>query len=560
MADKLTPEQRRKNMQAVKNKGSEIERLLQEALTSKGYTFETNDRSVFGNPDIVFHDEKVAIFCDSEYWHGWNWEVKKHEIKSNQEFWIPKIERNMERDREVNEYLEKEGWTVLRFWGKEIKKETEKCFNQIEKEIGRKKMEVQPVKKQPQKEIKKPKQKKILYSEISNNLNLNKINEDDRYKISMIGHYLQVRETPASYYYEKNAQKYLNDFGFDFENTKIEWDIPFPTPKNSKFTFIDLFAGIGGFRIAFQNLGGKCVFSSEWDKYAQQTYEKNFGEVPFGDITKINERDIPDHDILCAGFPCQAFSIAGKRGGFEDTRGTLFFDVARIIKEKKPKAFFLENVKGLVSHDRGKTLKTILSTLREDLDYYVPDPQILNAKDFGVPQNRERIFIVGFRKDTGIEKFVYPKPIKAKKTFEDVKEREEVSVKYYLSTQYLSTLRKHRERHLLKGNGFGYEIISDNSVANAIVVGGMGRERNLVIDNRLTNFIPVTNIKGEVNREGVRRMTPREWARLQGYPDEFRIVVADVNAYKQFGNSVSIPAIQKTGKMITDLLGYTNGK
>src|SRR5690606_20457328 len=168
-------------------------------------------------------------------------------------------------------------------------------------------------------------------------------------------------------------------------------DIPFPCVKSPKFRFIDLFAGIGGFRLAFQRLEGECVFTSEWDKYAQLTYYKNFGEYPHGDITKIDEKQIPDHEILCAGFPCQAFSIAGRKNGFEDTRGTLFFDVARIIKEKRPKAFFLENVKGLRMHDKGKTLQTILKVLREDLDYYVPDPEIVNAKDFGVPQNRERI-------------------------------------------------------------------------------------------------------------------------------------------------------------------------
>ena len=560
MVDKLTPEQRKKNMQAVKNKGSEIERILQEELTAKNYSFSINDTSVFGKPDIVFHDKKIAVFCDSEFWHGWNWEVKKSEIKSNQEFWISKIERNMERDREVNEYLKKERWTVLRFWGKEIKKNTELCILKIENEIKGKKMKSE-TKEKKEVAIKKIDSSKIPYSLISEKINLNNnTDQEKREKMATISHYLQVKETGAAYYYEKKAQKFITDFGLDIENKEINWDIPFPPQKNSKFEFIDLFAGIGGFRIAFQNLGGKCVFSSEWDKYSQQTYEKNFGEVPFGDITKINEKEIPDHDILCAGFPCQAFSIAGKRSGFEDTRGTLFFDVARIIKEKQPKAFFLENVKGLISHDRGKTLKTILNTLREDLGYFVPDPQVLNAKDFGVPQNRERIFIVGFRKDMNVEEFKYPKPVKTKKVFKDIKEEKEVSVKYYMSTQYLDTLRKHRERHLAKGNGFGYEVISDDSVANAIVVGGMGKERNLVVDKRLTNFIPVTNIKGEVNREGIRRMTPREWARLQGFPDEFKIVVSDANAYKQFGNSVSIPAIQSTGKMITDLLGYANGK
>jgi DNA (cytosine-5)-methyltransferase 1 len=333
---------------------------------------------------------------------------------------------------------------------------------------------------------------------------------------------------------------------FSFVNRTV----PFPSPKKYKFKFIDLFAGIGGFRLAFQSLGGKCVFSSEWDASAKKTYEANYGDCPYGDITKIDEKEIPDHDVLCAGFPCQAFSIAGKRGGFEDTRGTLFFDVARIIKEKQPRAFFLENVKGLISHRSGKTLATILKTLREDLGYYVPDPKILNAKDYGVPQNRERIFIVGFHQKEGITDFDYPKKKNKSVTFADVKEEEEVSVKYFMSTVYLQTLKNHRARHEAKGNGFGYAIIPDTGIANSVVCGGMGRERNLVIDHRISDYTPITKIKGEVNREGIRRMTPREWARLQGYPDKFKIVVADASAYKQFGNSVAVPAIKATAEKL----------
>lgn len=329
-------------------------------------------------------------------------------------------------------------------------------------------------------------------------------------------------------------------------------NIPFPTPSNPKFTFIDLFAGIGGFRMAMQNLGGACLFSSEWDKQAQLTYQLNYGETPYGDITKEETKEkIPDNfDILCAGFPCQAFSLAGKRRGFEETRGTLFFDVAEVLRRKRPKAFFLENVKGLLIHDKGKTIETILNVLRNDLDYYVPDPEILNAQDFGVPQHRERVYIVGFRKDQCESGFTYPKPTDRTKTFADVKEESVVSVKYYLSTQLIHTLIAHKQRHEAKGHGFGYAIVPDNSVANAIVVGGMGRERNIVIDNRLTDFTPVTKIKGEVNRDGWRRMTPREWARLQGYPDNFIIGVSDAAAYKQFGNSVAVPAIQATAKEI----------
>lgn len=334
---------------------------------------------------------------------------------------------------------------------------------------------------------------------------------------------------------------------------EIKENIPFPAPKKHSFTFIDLFAGIGGFRIAFQNLGGRCVFSSDNDKYSQKTYLDNFGELPVGDIKEVDEKKVPDHDILLAGFPCQSFSIAGKRGGFKDTRGTLFFDVARIIKEKQPKAFFLENVKGLVNHKEGKTLATILNVLRNDLGYYVPDPRVMNAKNFGVAQNRERIFIVGFREKPE-KKFEYPKPLKEKTVFKDIKEEAPVSSKYYLSTNYMKSLKAHKERHKSKGNGFGFEIISDNAQSNALIVGGMGRERNLVIDGRLQDFTPVTKIRGEVNREGLRRMTPREWARLQGFPNKFKITVSDAQAYRQFGNSVAIPAIQATGEKIIEIL------
>ncbi|MEM9887638.1 MAG: DNA cytosine methyltransferase [Bacteroidota bacterium] len=387
-------------------------------------------------------------------------------------------------------------------------------------------------------------------------------------------HYLHNTKNGVSSFYKEEAIKHVKrtlEYKFPEEQINLELaeealqylsfeyadDVPFPAPKHYKFTFIDLFAGIGGFRMAMQNLGGKCVFTSELDQHSKKTYKANYGEIPFGDITREETKYfIPDNfDLLCAGFPCQAFSIAGKRGGFEDTRGTLFFDVAEILKRKRPKAIFLENVKGLRSHDKGKTLETILNVLRNDLNYFVPEPEIINARNFGVPQNRERIFIVGFRKDLEVNEFFYPKSTDQSVVFKDIKEEKEVSVKYYLSTQYLETLRKHRARHRSKGNGFGYSIVADDEVANAIVVGGMGKERNLVYDDRLTNFKPITNIKGEVNKEGIRKMTPREWARLQGYPDKFKIVVSDAQAYKQFGNSVAVPAVQAIGKSIIQNLG-----
>ena len=342
------------------------------------------------------------------------------------------------------------------------------------------------------------------------------------------------------------------------------FDVPFPTPEKPKFTFIDLFAGIGGFRIAFQNLGGKCVYSSEFDAKAQESYLANYGEMPFGDITMPSTKQyIPKNfDVLCAGFPCQSFSLAGKRLGFKDeTRGTLFFEIEEILIKHQPKAIFLENVKGLTIHDKGRTLKTILEHL-DNAGYDVVPPQIINAMDYGVPQHRERIYIVGFRKDLhiNISKFKYPEPQTTgenKPKFRDVMEKNVPSVKYYLSDVYIETLKRHRSRHEAAGHGFGYEIIDVDGVANAIVVGGMGRERNLIIDKRLTDFTPVTHIKGDVNRDGIRRMTPREWARLQGFPDTFKIVVADASAYKQFGNSVAVPAIQATAEQIINSINKT---
>jgi DNA (cytosine-5)-methyltransferase 1 len=228
----------------------------------------------------------------------------------------------------------------------------------------------------------------------------------------------------------------------------------------------------------------------------------------------------------------------------------LFFHVARIIKEKQPKAFLLENVKGLTHHDGGKTLSTILNVLEHGLGYTVYS-QLLNAKDYGVPQKRERIYIVGFKKETTFE---FPKPKKLKLKIKDIMEKEVVSSKYYLSNTYLQTLKNHRSRHEEKGNGFGYEVVSGEGIANTIVVGGMGKERNLLYDNRLTNFQPVTNIKGEINKDYLRKMTPREWARLQGFPDSYKIPVSDAQAYKQFGNSVSVPVIHEIAKLVIEKL------
>lgn len=333
---------------------------------------------------------------------------------------------------------------------------------------------------------------------------------------------------------------------------------------NKTIKIIDLFAGIGGIRLGFENaaklynIDVECVYTSEIDKYAAITYSKNYpndNHNPLSDITTVDEKLIEDFDVLLAGFPCQPFSIAGKRGGFEDTRGTLFFDVARIIKEKQPSAFLLENVKGLVNHRGGKTLSTIINVLENELGYVVYY-KVLNARNFGVPQNWERIYIIGFK--NGETNFDFPLTTDSNKTINDIIEKTPVPTKYYLSDVYVSSMKKHKERHKAKGNGFGYEIKEYNDVANAIVCGGMGKERNLLVDFRQTDLTPTTKIKGEVNREGIRKMTPIEWERLQGFPDGWTSIVADVHRYDQLGNSVAVPAIEEVSKKMIEQLIKSN--
>ncbi len=327
---------------------------------------------------------------------------------------------------------------------------------------------------------------------------------------------------------------------------------------------IDLFAGIGGIRLGFeQAFSGRLdtVFVSEWDEHAQKTYHANFLDLKpiAGDITQIDEHDIPPFDICLAGFPCQAFSLAGQRKGFADdykgmSRGTLFFDVARICSHHKPKVIFCENVKGLIIHDKGRTFRIIVGTL-EQMGYKVFH-KVLNSKDFGVPQNRERVYIVAFRNDIAPDLFRFPAPTGERKCIGDILESEAVPARYYLSETYLETLKRHKARHESKGNGFGYVIRPLDDVAGAIVCGGMGRERNLIIDKRQTDLHPTTHIKGEINREGIRKMTPREWARLQGFPDEYMLPLADVHMFKQLGNSVTVPVIRAIAEKIRDVLEH----
>ncbi|RTY35392.1 DNA cytosine methyltransferase [Chlorobium phaeovibrioides] len=326
------------------------------------------------------------------------------------------------------------------------------------------------------------------------------------------------------------------------------------TPKNkTTFTFIDLFAGIGGMRLGFQEHGGLCVFSSEYEKNAQDTYLQNHGEIPFGDITEIAAEDIPEHDVLIAGFPCQPFSHAGLKLGIEDTRGTLFYDIARIMQAKRPKFALLENVRGLISHEKGATLKVILKTLT-DIGYKCnisaeiirngsakeiqeeAKKMVLRSTDFGVPQNRQRIYIILWR-DIAISKFNYPTPSMLPTRVGDIlEESSQVSKKYTISNKLWAGHKRRKRENKLNGKGFGYSLVNEESpYTNTISARYYKDGSEVLIDQK--NLNP-------------RKITPREAANLQGFPHNFILSASDVQAYKQFGNSVTVPVISALAKEI----------
>lgn len=317
-----------------------------------------------------------------------------------------------------------------------------------------------------------------------------------------------------------------------------------------KYKIIDLFAGIGGIRLGFEQVFGRenieCVFGSEINKFAAETYKINFGDDILNDITQVNEADVPDHDILLAGFPCQNFSISGKQLGFNEARGTLFFDVARIIKEKQPNAFLLENVKNLQTHDKGKTFTVIINTLEQDLNYHIYY-KVINALKF-VPQNRPRIFIVGFRENLSFsEDFGYTDPKDGDYPVLETILQDPIDIPedIWISEQYLRGLKKHRARHEAKGNGFGYRILDRQKHAYTLVCGGMGRERNLVPETLHENSWEKEGDSIRLrNHEGLRNLTPRECARLQGFPESYILPKYKTRAYKQISNSVAIPVIK----------------
>jgi DNA (cytosine-5)-methyltransferase 1 len=301
-------------------------------------------------------------------------------------------------------------------------------------------------------------------------------------------------------------------------------------------TFIDLFAGLGGFRLALESLGAKCVYSNEWNKVVQKVYAENFGDTPEGDITKVDEKTIPEHDILCAGFPCQAFSISGKQRGFEDSRGTLFFDVARIVKEKKPKIVFMENVKNFATHDKGHTLEVVKRTM-EELGYTFYQ-KVLNAVDYGIPQRRERIYMVCFRNDLSIKNFTYPKPIPLSHHVEDFLLNDEKLVEslyinrpdtYFQSISDDKYSNQSIRLGIVNKGGQGERIYSTKGIAITLSAYGGG------VFSKTGGYL----VHGKT-----RKLHPRECARIMGYPDTYKICKSANQAYQQFGNSVVIDVLQ----------------
>lgn len=325
-----------------------------------------------------------------------------------------------------------------------------------------------------------------------------------------------------------------------------------------KLKAVDLFAGIGGIKQGLEKSGFDVVFSNDIDKYCKTTFEANFKEkLDTRDIKTIPLSDIPDHDLLSAGFPCQPFSLAGLKKGFNDPRGDLFMEIVRILKEKRPKAFLLENVKHLVNHNGGETLAYMLKILRDNLGYFVPEPKILNSKFFGVPQNRQRVYIVGFREPT---EFSFPNTLDKEVKLSDILE-DNVDESYFLSQMYYEGLVKHKERHRSKGSGFGFEILDPEGIAHALVVGNMGRERNLIKDKPGKGFYKKgMDRKLSKNSEGIRKLTIRECARLQGFPEDFTFPVSRTQVYKQLGNTISIPVIAEIAKEIYKILMKSQAK
>jgi len=542
MADVHDKDTRSYNMSRIRSKDTKPELLVRKFLFANGFRYRLNDKKLPGKPDIVLPKYKTVIFVNGCFWHGHE-NCKYFKLPATRtEWWKEKIERNIKNDTRNHALLAEAGYRVVVIWECEVKgKNINVKLNELKNCMINFK-------------------EKISIEEIGGITYRIKTYEAENNDEAIFTHYLQNKSKNLKQGAVKYAEKILKQkYPDEIIDSKVAEDalqyklfempdIPFPAQENPKFKFIDLFAGIGGFRLALQNLGGKCVFTSEWDKEAKKTYRVNFGETPFGDITKEETKSfIPDDfDILCAGFPCQSFSIAGYQKGFSDTRGTLFFDIQQIAEKHRPKVLFLENVKNLVSHDKGKTFKVIIDVLENKLGYKV-FYKVLNTMNYAnVPQNRERIFIVGFDpvQVENYNDFKFPEEIKLTKTIHDILEKEKQEDRYYYKKEHIYSDRL--EEEITRTDTIYqwrrvYVRENKNNVCPTLTanMGAGGHNVPLIKDDF-----------------GIRKLTPKECFAFQGYPIDKYILppIANSKLYMQAGNSVTTILIERICNEILKVL------
>lgn len=492
-------------MVANKSRGTKIELLLAKLLWNAGIRYRKNDKGVHGTPDFTIRGHRIAIFCDGDFWHGKDWTINKDKIKSNRSFWYAKIEHNIKHDQEITKQLESEGWKVFRFWETDIRIHAEQCLNEV---------------------------------------------------LS----YIQLR---LSHDYHNRTVRYTKYDEPEHLVCASEGETQYVSSAQSEFTFIDLFAGIGGFRIAMENIGGRCIFSSDWNTEAQSTYFSNFGEIPFGDLTNEDvQAHIPEvFDILCASLPSQRFLLKKKKVELSNLRGTLFYQLANIIKTRTPKAFIIETDKFMLTSNHGKDITILLEVMRNVIAYNVLEPITLKANDYGLPHNTERIYLVGFRKDIDPSNFKRPEALLNKTTFESIQEAAAVSSRYYLSNKVMSTLRKQKEQCIAAGKKWKYEAASHGSILHVLQGQNIRSDRNFVIDHRIytttrqlsESHSSISNNRS-INQEGIRRLTPREVASLQGFPTNFDLQLEDTASYKLLERATVVNLAQAIGKEVIKMI------
>ena len=546
--DKLTKEQRHRNMMANKSRGTKIELLLAHMLWNAGIRYRKNDGTLPGTPDFTIRGLKIAIFCDGEFWHGRDWDENKERIKTNRQFWYAKIERNQRRDAEVTQQLADMGWKVFRFWETDIRREPDRCLNEIVSYVHGIRNSLTP----PSETFGSACGTINVYGPHSYNRDGSIMSVNDQ--MAVLSHYLHNYGSSSAEPFADLADGLMEDIREDapgctdvadsdlrHQLSAETFGAPFARPQHTRFTFAELFAGIGAVRMALQPLGGRCVFASEWDAQAVRQYFANFGQAPFGDITREETKTyIPQHfDMLTASLPLQAFALAHRRSAADKIRGTLFAEVADILRRREPRAVLIECPAAQQTHARGSALQIMLDVLRRELGYTVPEPQQLDAADFGTACHASCLYIAGFRDPSEAERFAYPAASAPASVISDIIESRPVSARYYLTSRSASSASA--AAHLVEADA-------------AVLCRGIP----LVRDERTTDMLPSTKKLDRINRDGIRRVTPREMARLRGLPDDYRIRVADREAYRLLSASSPVPVVRAVAENMARCMNLTS--